>query len=113
MNPDVAADPLALTERIAALAERLVARNRALEAEVDDLRDHVEGLTTKLSAARAASLTHTPPEATPALDAERAAGLHDLDTQRLARLRAELDAYLRDIDARLAQPHAHGDQPQS
>lgn len=88
------ADINATVERIRALAERLIARNADLARERDDLRDQIEGLTTKLTAAKAAhhTLNHDaglaaapPPTAPP-----------DRQLHRLAALRDELDRYLRD-----------------
>ena len=103
-------DPLALVQRVAELAAQLIERNEQLEAQVDDLQDHIAGLTTKLSAAQAAAHTLNQ-DANAALQQEQAAAAQR-DTQRLERLRAELNDYLRDIDRRLTEATPHGDPEQ-
>lgn len=104
--------PHALVQRISALAARLVERNRVLEAEVADLQDHIEGLTTKLTAAQAANHTFTQgSEPTPAVDSIALASAHRDTTERLERLRAELDDYLSEVDRRLHVPPSNADAP--
>ena len=91
-------DTIAIVERITALVTSLIKRNKALESEVDDLRDQIEGLTTKLTALKADNHTQNQ-------EAKKAQSLLDFeaerDNQRLKRLRAELDQYLSEIDRRL------------
>jgi len=90
--------------RITVLAESLVARNVELQAEVDDLHDHIEGLNTKLTAAKAENLTLNQ-EAEPIQ--HLLADTADRDTERLERMRALLDEYLNEVQTRLA-PTSHG-----
>lgn len=100
-------DPNAIVERITTLVTKLIRYNQALEAEVDDLRDHIEGLTTKLTAAQADNhtLNQEAKKHQSALDIEA-----ERDTQRLERLRAELDQYLSEIDRRLLAPPANANK---
>jgi len=90
--------------RITALAESLVARNIELQAEVEDLRDHIEGLNTKLTAAKAETFTLNK-EAEP--NQHLLANAVDSDTERLERMRALLAEYLSEVQTRLA-PTSHG-----
>ncbi|MFK8056157.1 MAG: hypothetical protein AB8F78_08585 [Saprospiraceae bacterium] len=90
--------------RITVLAESLVARNTELQAEVDDLRDHIEGLNTKLTARRAETFTLNQ-EAEPIQ--HLLADAADRDTERLERMRALLEEYLSEVHTRLA-PLSHG-----
>ena len=88
-------------DRLQELVGQLVARNTELQAEVDDLHDHIEGLNTKLTAAKAETFTLNQ-EAEPKqqlLDdaAER-------DTKRLERLRALLNEYLSETQPTPALP---------
>ena len=89
--------------RITALAESLVARNTELQAEVDDLRDHIEGLNTKLTAAKAETFTLNK-EAEP--NQLLLADAVERDTERLERMRALLEEYLSEVQTRLA-PTSH------
>ncbi len=89
--------------RITALAESLVARNSELQAEVDDLRDHIEGLNTKLTAAKAENFTLNK-EAEPIQHVLVDAA--DRDKERLERMRALLEEYLSEVQTRLA-PISH------
>jgi len=77
--------------RITALAASLVARNTELQAQIDDLKDHIEGLNTKLTAAKAETLTLNK-EAEP--NQLLLANAVDSDTERLERMRALLEEYL-------------------
>lgn len=90
--------------RITALAESLVARNTELHAQIDDLKDHIEGLNTKLTAAKAETLTLNK-EAEP--NQLLLANAVDSDTERLERMRALLEEYLNEVQFRLA-PTSHG-----
>lgn len=87
--------------RITALAESLVARNAELQAKVDDLHDHIEGLNTKLTAVKAETFTLNK-EAEPIQ--HLLANAADRDTERLERMRALLEEYLSEVQTRLAPP---------
>ncbi len=95
-----------LVRRIEALAAKVIARNHELKAEVADLHDHIEGLTTKLTAAQTAHHTLTQQSE---LEKQQLADSAERDTQRLERIRAELDAYLSEIDRRLEAPPTNAD----